>query len=120
MAGKLNISHEGDVFRAAVIGYLDSEIANTLLCEFQKALDDSKIVFCLDFTSMEMINSSALSCLLDMVSEGVANELLQFFFVGIPQSCRLGFFAIGLLNYVEELANMNEFDELTMISKRPV
>ncbi len=111
MTEKLNISLEGSVFKATISGYLDSELANQLICEFQKALNDSKTLFCLDFSSMEMINSSALSCLLDIVSEGMSNELLRFYFIGIPQSCRLGFFAIGILNYVEELATMKEFED---------
>jgi anti-anti-sigma regulatory factor len=109
MSGTLKARVEKDVFVVSLSGYLNQVLSETLLNEFQSALQQSAKVFCFDFSHVDIVNSVALGRLLDMISEGIADESLEFIFVGISKECRFGFEAIGILAYVKEFPNIEEW-----------
>lgn len=110
MAGSLTVKFEKPVFKAFINGYLNAELSEELFGRFQQSLQEGAKIFCFDFSKVDIVNSVALSRLLDIISDGISDDSLEFFFVGVPSECRFGFDAIGLFAYVKEYKTVEEFD----------
>jgi hypothetical protein len=110
MAGKLEVKTFKAAMVADIFGYMNDELSELLVNEFRKFLQNGTKIFCFNFARVEIVNSVALSRLLDIISEGISDESLEFYFCSIPNECRFGFTGINLFAYVTELKDFSEFE----------
>ncbi|MGM0599272.1 MAG: STAS domain-containing protein [Candidatus Rifleibacteriota bacterium] len=83
-------------------GYMNKEMALRLLSQYRLQKEKGMKFFILDFSEVTLVNSSALSCLLDIVSECIGEEDTGFYFCGVQENCYYGMSAVGLMNCVTE------------------
>ncbi|MEW6709792.1 MAG: STAS domain-containing protein [Candidatus Riflebacteria bacterium] len=89
-------------------GYIEKEIAQKLLQTFKEGRKLGLRFFIFDFSEVTLINSFALSCFLDLVSEGLGESEINFYFCAIPESCYYGMSAVGLVNCVTEFSSLEQ------------
>ncbi|MEW6708413.1 MAG: hypothetical protein AB1403_01195 [Candidatus Riflebacteria bacterium] len=108
MAGNVRSELVRDSLVISISGYADLSLMAEVSSLFYSNLENGRVRFVFDFKGMTLINSSALGELLGMISEGLGNCEIRFAFCSIPSACKLGMDSIGLLNHVDEYANVSE------------
>lgn len=108
MSGNVEYKFDDKIFIADVSGYAEKALMEGILEQFFEKLDDDFTAFVFNFEKMTLINSTALAVLLEIISEGIGNDDIRFYFCAIPNSCRLGMSGVGILKYIEEVASVEE------------
>lgn len=108
MAGSIKQQEFGQHQVFFVEGYLDKELAMALLDQYKAQKQKGLCYFILDFSKTTLINSFALSYLLDMVSDCIGEDELSFYFCAIPENCYYGMSAVGLMNCITEFDSFEQ------------
>lgn len=108
MSGSIKQEKAGQHLFFFIAGYLDKELAQKLLEQYRKEKQAGIRYFVLDFSRTTLINSFALSCLLDMVSDSIGDEDVGFYFCAIPENCYYGMSAVGLINCITEFESFEQ------------
>lgn len=108
MAGSIKQQEFGQNQVFFIEGYLDKEAAQNLLDLYKTQKQKGMRYFILDFSRTTLINSFALSYLLDMVSDCIGEEDLGFYFCAIPENCYYGMSAVGLMNCITEFDSFEQ------------
>lgn len=108
MSGNISYRFENKVFIAEISGYAEVNLMTGLVEKFFEKVEEEYSDFVFDFSKMTLINSSALGKLLDIISEGMGCDNISFHFCAIPNTSKLGMSSLGILNYVNEYASLDE------------
>ncbi|MBU1108585.1 MAG: hypothetical protein KKB51_18055 [Candidatus Riflebacteria bacterium] len=108
MSGKINYKYIDKIFIAEIAGYAELSLMEGLVEHFFKKLDEDYTNFVFDFSGMTLINSSALGKLLEIISEVMGSDSVRILFCSIPTTSKLGMISLGILNYVDEYASIEE------------
>lgn len=108
MSGSAKHKQYGDFFVFFLEGYVEKNVSQVVLEQFRIQWEQGLRRFIFDFSKVTIINSVALSDLLEIVSEGIGDDDVCFFFCGIPDNCVFGISSVGLLNYVQDFDNLEE------------
>ena len=111
MSGKFSHRIDNNIFIFSLEGYIEKSVSESLMTVFRKHWEGGIHHFLFDFSKVSMINSVALSAILEIISEGIGETESGFYICSIPEKCHWGLAAIGLLNY------MTEFDSLEQAGK---
>lgn len=108
MSGKINYRFIDKTFIAEISGYAELSLLEELVEKFFRKLDEGHTNFIFDFSEMTLINSSALGKLLEIISEVMGSDNVRILFCSIPTTSKLGMMSLGILNYVDEYASVEE------------
>lgn len=108
MAGTVDYKFADSIFIASITGYADEALMAGLAEQFFAKLDEDFSCFIFNFANMTLINSSALGKLLEIVAEAMGNDRVSLAFCSIPATSKLGMTSLGLLDYVEEFATLED------------
>lgn len=108
MAGTIDYKFADSIFVASISGYADEELMTGLAEHFFAKLDEDFTYFVFNFANMTLINSSALGKLLEIIAEAMGNDGVNLAFCSVPATSKLGMTSLGLLDYVEEFATLDE------------
>lgn len=108
MNGSIELQNYGQNLVMVLKGYIEKEAAQLILNHYNHHRQKGIKSFIIDFSRVTLINSFALSCLLDMVSENMGDAQIGFYFCGIPESCYYGISAVGLMNCATEFDTLDQ------------
>jgi anti-anti-sigma factor len=101
MSFKINKEKIGNYRIFKLSGYIDEVASNNLKELFDEAIKSGENSFILDFKDVTILNSVALSLLLDIVSEMIGNPDLSFLITAITSTIKFTFETTGLIHYVK-------------------
>jgi len=108
LSGNINYRFVDKVFIAEITGYAELTLMEGLVEKFFEKLDEDFTGFVFNFAGMTLINSSALGKVLEIISEGMGRDGVKILFCSIPATSKLGMASLGILDYVEEFASIEE------------
>ena len=108
MTGTVSCEKYGDHLIFILSGYVEKECAGLVLKHYQAERINGVNFFIFDFSQVTLINSQALGIFLDIVSDSIGYEDINFYFCAIPQSCYYGMMAVGLINCATEFDSLDQ------------
>lgn len=107
-SGIVSLRFEDDVLFIEIAGYADGSLMEEVFAGVIEWLEKDCVSFVFNLEGMTLINSTALGVMIEIISEGLGNESIGFYFCAIPSACRLGILGVGLLNHVCECASVED------------
>lgn len=108
MTGTVSCEKFGDHLIFILNGYVEKECADLILKHYQVEKANGVHFFIFDFSQVTLINSLALGVFLDLVSDTIGDEDINFYFCAIPKSCYYGMSAVGLTNCATEFDSLDQ------------
>ncbi|MBU1109855.1 MAG: hypothetical protein KKB51_24450 [Candidatus Riflebacteria bacterium] len=108
MVGKFTSVKEEQIYIFHLEGYVEKTVAIELKEQFKAQWQKGTRQFLFDFSKATLINSVALSEVLEIISDAIGEPDVMLYICQIPEKCYWGISSLGILNHMTEFNTFAE------------
>jgi len=108
MVGRLMAAKAKKICVFRFEGYVEETVGKELKARYKNEWDQGTRQYLFDFSKTTLINSIALSELLEIVSDSIGEPEVMLYISQIPEKCYWGLSSLGLLHHMTEFTSFEQ------------